>query len=865
MLFGNLDAVDGEWMHGINTTDTNFADIGLCGEGSLDSAAPFLSDDYAIPMDADFHQGDFAHCFSAREDLEQLDLDLDLDLLPDLDTLLNEACLDEGSVSNIFHVSENSSALTAEGLSECNNTPSNSLSHGRPYNHKDRSCKSGCCSHEPPSHSSSHVSTTASMDSYVTPAQACPPNHTPGAPTGPSPLALQAIAAVPLHETSPEPQRCPSPESSGVSSTKLSGMPMQGLSHSPSPSTGSSSRVNRGGSTRAGHPQEKVSLGCKRPMAVKRLRSPEPRGVSSSGGGSSRDDNDSASPAESSDEGPVASGHSTAKDNRGPPARPAALAPVCAVPLPSRAEAPTNVAPQGFQAAAPLPSPACVDLPPQLLNPAAGLPGVPVAVPVSRGVPEQAAGAVGGHDGAQPQKVSEQDSEGPLTEEQRKKAERMQRNRESALLSRQRKKTMLDDLDRRNKELETQNAQLNGMVGHLQAENATLRTVLAQTCAKYGEPIPALPFPVAGVPGLPGIGMPYGFPPVMPYAVPMPGAVGSLKVPLQKLAVPARPAPAPKPPAKRSRKESVVDAVKGGKGAMVMLSLCCLFIFGCNVNLRGGVVTPVTQLSFSALPSQPFPLAALPASNSTPLALPAAGSHSDYQSGRVLAGLEIGGQAQHTTIGSAVSLVHAAWDDLQRHGEQNGSHGILQNHDLLSLHPNDPEVEKEALKYLKEMGVVAVMDGSGKQAASPPAPGHSVQTMTASFFNSRGLLPPVTCKQVFRVDEEDLSDQIAARQKLQQYLPSLQLRGGALPLPPIGGLSKEYGQEVANGSRGRNETIGSAKDDGELLVSIVLPAKQSTLGEDAQLTSLDQLFVVVTKPGRMYSTHMCTLQKPVLI
>jgi hypothetical protein len=76
---------------------------------------------------------------------------------------------------------------------------------------------------------------------------------------------------------------------------------------------------------------------------------------------------------------------------------------------------------------------------------------------------------------------------------------------------------------------------------------------------------------------------------------------------------------------------------------------------------------------------------------------------------------------------------------------------------------------------------------------------------------------------------------------------------------------REVVQEVANGSVGRNTTIGSSKDSGELLVSIVVPAKQDTVGGEAHLTSLDQLLVVVTQPGHMYSTHMCTLQKPILI
>jgi hypothetical protein len=38
----------------------------------------------------------------------------------------------------------------------------------------------------------------------------------------------------------------------------------------------------------------------------------------------------------------------------------------------------------------------------------------------------------------------------------------MQRNRESAMQSRQRKKMQMDELERRNKELETQNAHLTG-------------------------------------------------------------------------------------------------------------------------------------------------------------------------------------------------------------------------------------------------------------------------------------------------------------------------------------------------------------------------------------------------------------------
>lgn len=82
-----------------------------------------------------------------------------------------------------------------------------------------------------------------------------------------------------------------------------------------------------------------------------------------------------------------------------------------------------------------------------------------------------------------------------------------------------------------------------------------------------------------------------------------------MQLPIQKLAAPARPAPAPKPapPAKRSRKDAMGAAGKGVT-SVVMLSLCCLFIFGCNFKLNGGVIAPVGNAPFDALPSASFSL-----------------------------------------------------------------------------------------------------------------------------------------------------------------------------------------------------------------------------------------------------------------
>ncbi len=52
-------------------------------------------------------------------------------------------------------------------------------------------------------------------------------------------------------------------------------------------------------------------------------------------------------------------------------------------------------------------------------------------------------------------------------EEEQKRIARMQRNRESAMLSRQRKKMQLDELERQNKQLQASNTHLSGSLLYL--------------------------------------------------------------------------------------------------------------------------------------------------------------------------------------------------------------------------------------------------------------------------------------------------------------------------------------------------------------------------------------------------------------
>lgn len=58
------------------------------------------------------------------------------------------------------------------------------------------------------------------------------------------------------------------------------------------------------------------------------------------------------------------------------------------------------------------------------------------------------------------------------------------------------------------------------------------------------------------------------------------------------------------------------------------------------------------------------------------------------------------------------------------------------------------------------------------------------------------------------------------------------------------------------------QTIGCG-DDSEVVVSLMLPSRQTPEEDAPSLNSLDQIFVVVLKPGKQYTTYSCGLDKPV--
>jgi len=69
----------------------------------------------------------------------------------------------------------------------------------------------------------------------------------------------------------------------------------------------------------------------------------------------------------------------------------------------------------------------------------------------------------------------------------------MQRNRESAHQSRQRKRMQMDEVEQRCEQLKQQNSQLNQLVGRLTAENMGLKQQLVNMCHETGRPLPPPP------------------------------------------------------------------------------------------------------------------------------------------------------------------------------------------------------------------------------------------------------------------------------------------------------------------------------------------------------------------------------------
>uniref|UniRef100_A0A1J3I877 TGACG-sequence-specific DNA-binding protein TGA-1B n=1 Tax=Noccaea caerulescens TaxID=107243 RepID=A0A1J3I877_NOCCA len=168
-------------------------------------------------------------------------------------------------------------------------------------------------------------------------------------------------------------------------------------------------------------------------------------------------------------------------------------------------------------------------------------------------------------------------------EEDEKKKARLMRNRESAQLSRQRKKHYVEELEEKVRNMHSTITDLNGKISYFMAENATLRQQLGGNgmCPPHHPPPPMGMYP-------PMAPMPYPWMPCPPYMVKQQGSQ-----------VPLIPIPRLKPhnslgSSKAKKSESKKSETKTKKVASISFLglLFCLFLFGAlapivNVNYGG--------------------------------------------------------------------------------------------------------------------------------------------------------------------------------------------------------------------------------------------------------------------------------------
>lgn len=178
-----------------------------------------------------------------------------------------------------------------------------------------------------------------------------------------------------------------------------------------------------------------------------------------------------------------------------------------------------------------------------------------------------------------------------LSEEDMKRKARLMRNRESAQLSRQRKKHYVEELEDKVRNMHSTIADLNGKISFFMAENASLKQQLSGSNAM---PLPPGMYPPP--PHMAAAPMPYGW---MPFAAPAPYMVKS-----QGSQVPLVPIPRLKPQAAaaapaRTKKSDGNKSKSGGSKTKKVASVSFLGLLF-FILLFGGLV-PLVDVKYGGL------------------------------------------------------------------------------------------------------------------------------------------------------------------------------------------------------------------------------------------------------------------------
>ncbi|KAL5546741.1 hypothetical protein UlMin_006428 [Ulmus minor] len=170
----------------------------------------------------------------------------------------------------------------------------------------------------------------------------------------------------------------------------------------------------------------------------------------------------------------------------------------------------------------------------------------------------------------------------PLDEEEDKKKARLMRNRESAQLSRQRKKHYVEELEDKVRNMHSTITDLNSKISYIMAENATLRQQLSGGSMCHPPPPPGM------YPHPPMAPMGYPWMPCAPYIVKPQGSQVPL-VPIPRLK------PLPTASASKAKKEGKKTEGKAKKVASISLLGLLFFVL-----LFGGLV-PIVNVNFGGV------------------------------------------------------------------------------------------------------------------------------------------------------------------------------------------------------------------------------------------------------------------------
>ncbi|KAL4519164.1 hypothetical protein Ndes2526A_g00264 [Nannochloris sp. 'desiccata'] len=511
-----------------------------------------------------------------------------------------------------------------------------------------------------------------------------------------------------------------------------------------------------------------------------------------------------------------------------------------------------------------------------------------------------------------------------VQEDEAKKLARMQRNRENAYLSRQRKKQQMAELQQTCTQLRGQATQLTCLVHRLVAENCLLRHHLGSACQKAGMPVPDVPSAMkptmagaaqaavgigTGMVGAPAMAPVKQQPVILrPGMVPItaqqqqqqpaaPAAVPAVVIP-QQAAAPAAADALPTTTASGRPVRTKRARVTGAGAAFLTLFSIFLFV-GPMAPLTGRNNTSSGSPSATAgyLPPAEGLLSSDHATNQLlgPITRSrASGGRSLLQS----ASIEDSSTAASDPLPLSASLVHQTLDALLQdpYSQRLPAQALQRLQDLapaaVVLDPNDSRLNDAGTGN-------SVPQSSGTTSTTNPLAAHTAFPILAnSFFKAAGLDAPQTCQKVFEFDASTLphparSASAFSRSSTTTRTP-LRLPSASSDVLDSGGESSlvvkasenerrlhEYEElplaqqsidsDNDHGNHGENnQNEGESTDllpiavNEPTLVSVLLPSNASQAGEDG-LSAVDRVFVVLLHPGERFITYSCGLSRPLLV